>query len=230
VGFGDWLTTPSQEYSMQRQHYRIWKIWQAIAMLSLLGIVVLMEVNKAGMEKGFGIYALDLIYYDRLYKLASFLVCGIIQYSLIMYLLRVDRILSGKEWASTMERWLAIPAFILIQGLNAFLLFFSCIYLIGFLVLPFGFRYCDTIQSGQKVYHLDLLKGFDRNYRLVQCDSWRSCKIISHSRDESSRQNEKLMIYNQEFLFAISSNSSEPIAWSYDDNGRPDVVYRIPIK
>jgi hypothetical protein len=211
---------------------RTQKIWQAIALLSLLGIVILMEVNKAGMEKGFGIYFLDLIYYNRLYKLVSFLMCGIIQYSLIMYLLRVDKILSGKEWASTIERWLAFPAFILIQGVNAFLLFFSCVYLIVFLVLPFGFRHCDTIQSGQKVYHLDLFKGFDRNYRLIQCNSWGFCKILHRSRDEDSRQNEKLTIDSQGFIIATSSNSSKPIIWyQYTDNGRSiDVIDRISIK
>jgi hypothetical protein len=154
------------------------------------------------------------------------------QYSLITYLARIKTNLSGAGWDSRLEKYLAIPSFILIQGWNVFLFFFSCIYLIVSLVMPISFRHCDTLQLGQRVYHLDVVKGFDRNYRLIQCNSWGFCKIIYRSRDESSRQNEKLIIDSQGFIIATSSNSSKPITWDqYDKSGRSiDVIDRIPIK
>lgn len=218
-----------ETHSMQRKYYEIWK---GIAILFLFGIVVCIEANTIGLQRNIGIYDLDLIQYNRYYKIAAFCICIILQYFLIIYLVKIKKTLFSKEYDLSLKQCVAIPVFLAIQGLNAYLLYFSCIYLIVSLVLPFGFRYCDTIQSGQKVYHLDLFKGFDRNYRLIQCNSWKLCKTLYRSRDESSRQNEKLMIDNKGFLFATSANSSKLIVWDqYDENGRfVGVIDRIPIK
>jgi hypothetical protein len=76
--------------------------------------------------------------------------------------------------------------------------------------------------KGLGIYAVDLIY---RNHYIV-------ATFFNRSRDEDSRQNEKLTIDSQGFIIATSSNSSKPITWyQYTDNGRSiDVIDRIFIK
>jgi hypothetical protein len=80
-----------------------------------------------------------------------------------------------------------------------------------------SYRHCDTIQTPTAVYHLDLLKGLDLNYRLTRCNEWQMCQVIAQSVDEDVLDGEALHIQDGEIFATAANRPNEPISWVQND-------------
>jgi hypothetical protein len=180
---------------------------------ALLGLMVIIIAH----ERGEGFYWLTAFTEQKPYTLVMLGIWGC-----AIYLLFKDRFsettLKIREiQILTVGRYLAIPV------LSLLLLFVA----VGMMI---SFRHCDTIQTPTAVYHLDLVRSIDRNYRLTQCNQWQMCQVIAQSVDEDVLNGEKLHI-DGNFIFATAANRSEPIIWSYNPNGQSvELVDRLSIE
>jgi hypothetical protein len=95
-----------------------------------------------------------------------------------------------------------------------------------------SYRHCDTIQTSTAVYHLDLLKGLDRNYRLTRCNQRQMCQVIAQSIDEDVLDSETLHIQDGTIFATAANRPDEPITWArHEQDGRfIKIVDRLPIE
>jgi hypothetical protein len=180
---------------------------------ALLGLMVFLIAH----ERGEGFYWLTVFTEQGFYTLVML---GI--WCCAIYLLFKDRF-SESALKTRKIQILAVGRYLAIPVLSLLLLFIA----VGMMI---SFRHCDTIQTPTAVYHLDLVKSIDRNYRLTRCNQWQMCQVIAQSVDEDVLNGEKLHI-DGNFIFATAANRSKPIIWPYDPDGRSvELVDRLPIE
>jgi hypothetical protein len=180
---------------------------------ALLGLMVIIIAH----ERGEGFYWLTAFTEQKPYTLVMLGIWGC-----AIYLLFKDRF-SETTLKIREIQILTVGLYLAIPVLSLLLLFVA----VGMMI---SFRHCDTIQTPTAVYHLDLVRSIDRNYRLTQCNQWQMCQVIAQSVDEDVLNGEKLHI-DGNFIFATAANRSEPIIWSYDPNGQSvELVDRLSIE
>jgi hypothetical protein len=123
-------------------------------------------------------------------------------------------------------RYLAVPV------LSLLLLCYMGLILITVAMPMVSYRHCDTIQTSTAVYHLDLLKGLDRNYRLTRCNQRQMCQVIAQSIDEDVLDRETLHIQDGTIFATAANRPDEPITWArHEQDGRfIKIVDRLPIE
>jgi hypothetical protein len=189
------------------------QVWHILLGFALLGLMVIITVNVGGF------YWLTTVSHQKYYPIVTLGVwCG------TTYLLFNDEFPKNTSTPHKIRllgygRYLAVPV------LSLLLLFVA----VGMMI---GYRHCDTIQTPTAVYHLDLVKSIDRNYRLTRCNQWQMCQVIAQSVDEDVLNGEKLHI-DGNFIFATAANRpDEPITWSYEPDKRRSFkpVDRLPLE
>jgi hypothetical protein len=188
---------------------------------ALLGLMVIITVNVGGF------YWLTSISHQKYYPIVMLGVwCG------TTYLLFNDKFPKNISTPRKI-RLLAYGRYLTVPVLSFLLLCYMGLILIAVAMPMVGYKHCDTLQTPTAVYHLDLLKGLDLNYRITRCNQWQMwCQVIAQSVDEDVLDGETLHIEDGAIFATAANRPDELITWSYEPDKQRSFqpVDRLPIE